>query len=114
MLEEQLAQAETQADFLGCVVGVAQNSRAGVTQVLVFGSIYQDAIFVHSFEPLPPLPSELAMSKCLQWGLAVWQSGRSGGALEDQLAGGTLGKVSGGTRKMFVGVGMNKLDANDS
>ena len=33
-------------------VGVAQNERARVTQVLVFGSIYQGAILVHLFEPL--------------------------------------------------------------
>ena len=34
-------------------MGVAQNSRATVTQVLVFGSIYQGAILAPLFEPQP-------------------------------------------------------------
>ena len=34
-----------------CEVGVAQNSGAGVTQVFVFGFIYQGAVWVHFFEP---------------------------------------------------------------
>ena len=34
-------------------LGVAQNLRARVTQVLGFGSIYQGAILVHVFEPQP-------------------------------------------------------------
>ena len=34
-------------------MGVSQNARAGVTQVLVLGSIYQDASLVHTFEPQP-------------------------------------------------------------
>ena len=34
-------------------MGVAQNYRARVTKVLVFGSIYQGAILVHVFEPQP-------------------------------------------------------------
>ena len=32
---------------------LTQNSRAGVTQILVFGSIYKGAILVHLFEPHP-------------------------------------------------------------
>ena len=34
-------------------MGVAQNLRARVTQVLVFGSICQCAVLVHVFEPQP-------------------------------------------------------------
>lgn len=34
-------------------LGVAQNSRARVTRVLVSGSIYQGAILIRLFEPLP-------------------------------------------------------------
>ena len=34
-------------------LGMAQNQRAKVTQALVFGSIYQRAIWVHMFEPQP-------------------------------------------------------------
>ena len=34
-------------------MGVAQNQRDRVTQVLVFGSIYQGANLVHPFEPQP-------------------------------------------------------------
>ena len=34
-------------------VSVAQNSRARITQVLVFGAMYQGAILVHLFEPQP-------------------------------------------------------------
>ena len=34
-------------------LGVAQNSRARVTQILVFGYIYQGSILVHLFEPQP-------------------------------------------------------------
>ena len=39
-----------------CEVGVAQNQqnqRARLTQVIVFGSLYQGAILVHAFEPQP-------------------------------------------------------------
>ena len=32
-------------------LGVVQNSRARITQVLVFGAMYQGAILVHLFEP---------------------------------------------------------------
>ena len=34
-------------------MGVAQISRARLTQVLVFGSIYQGAIMVNVFDPQP-------------------------------------------------------------
>ena len=37
----------------GGTMGMAQNSRARVMQVLVFGFIYQVAILVHVFVPLP-------------------------------------------------------------
>ena len=42
-------------------VGVAQNSRRGVTQVLGFGSIYQGACFVPLFEPLPCVQADIPL-----------------------------------------------------
>ena len=48
-------------------VGVAQNSKARVTQVLVFGSIYQGAILVHFCEPQPFEVCTLLLADCRDW-----------------------------------------------
>ena len=58
-------------------VGVAQNLRAGVTQVLVFVSIQQSQTWVHFFEP-QPCQSWLAKCSLQKWLLFFNKSGRSG------------------------------------